>query len=156
MKVRDVMRQHPRIASPTQHLILASRTMQEVDCGVLPVVDDEGTLVGIVTDRDICLSLAKHDRTPDGIAVEEVMSDRVHTCGPEDTIASALATMQKNRVRRLPVLESSGRLLGLLSLDDIALEARELVGLEPHAPSFADVADTLRAINKHQVPSLIA
>jgi CBS domain-containing protein len=155
MLVRDAMRRYPRVASPTQNLILASQTMKTVDCGVLPVVDKDGKLVGIVTDRDVCLSLAKHDRTPERILVEDVMSVPVHASRPEETIAAALETMCTNSVRRLPVLDDSGDLVGLLSLDDIAIQAKELVGNEPNIPSFAEVADTLRAVNRHQVPSII-
>jgi CBS domain-containing protein len=155
MLVRDAMRKYPRIARPTQNLILASQTMKTVDCGVLPVVDQDGKLVGVVTDRDICLSLADHDRTPEKIVVEDVMSVPVHASRPDDTIAIALETMCTNSVRRLPVLDASGDLVGLLSLDDIAIEAKELVRSDASTPSFAQVADTLRAINKHQVPSII-
>jgi predicted transcriptional regulator len=82
---------------------------------------------GMITDRDICMACFTRNATPAGILVQDAMSRTLHSCNPESSIAEAEKTMRKQRVRRMPVVDRSGRLVGVLSLADIAREAgREL------------------------------
>lgn len=155
MRVSDIMKRHPRFVSPDQTLALAGALMAEVDCGVLPVLTDARISVGVVTDRDICLSLVATDCRPSDVTVAEVMSAEVFACRPDDDLATALATMRNQRVRRLPVLDRAGTLQGLLSLDDIAMTVRGQGSEASGSPDLADVARTLGAINEHRVPSLV-
>lgn len=153
MRVRDIMKRHPRVARLEENLAAAARLMAEVDCGVLPVLDDTEVVVGVITDRDICLALAANNPMPTEATVEQVMSSDVCNCGPDDSVDSALEKMRKRRVRRLPVVDAAGELLGLLSLDEVALEARELADEEFGRPSYAQIAETLMAINQPQLLS---
>jgi len=119
MKVQDVMRV-ARYTNPESSLATAGHTMAEVDCGVLPVVEGDGQVVGVITDRDICLSLANRDSQPSTVAVREAMSKTAYTCHPEHPIQEALRRMREHAVRRLPVIEN-GQVGGIVSLGDLAL-----------------------------------
>ncbi len=151
MRVSDVMRRHPRVVRREDTLASAGSTMATVDCGVLPVVDADDIVVGIVTDRDICLALTGSDRTASGMRVGDLAAERVLTTRPNDSIANALATMRRYRVRRLPVVDADGRIEGILSLDDVALEARELISNQVGRPGYAEIAETLAAVNSHHL-----
>lgn len=154
MKVERIMRREARFASPATDLASAGRLMAEVGCGVLPVIGDAGVVVGVVTDRDLCLALARLDRRPSEVTVSQVMSRDLHTCAVGDDLQRALATMATFRIRRLPVLAADGSLEGILSLDDVALHAHEQVAGELGDVLYADVARTLGAICEHPTPAL--
>jgi CBS domain-containing protein len=113
--------------------------MQEAKCGVLPIVDAEGKLTGIVTDRDLCLATAVRRRSATQVAVNEAMTRRVATCGPGDDLRTALHVMGAAGVRRLPVVDPEGHLRGLLSIDDVVMW-----GVQEGGVTDADVVDTLR------------
>jgi CBS domain-containing protein len=154
MKVEQVMRSEARHVSPAADLATAGRTMAEVGCGFLPVVDDSGRAVGVVTDRDLCLALVRSDRRPSEVAVSQAMSREIHACAVGDDLRRALATMGCFRVRRLPVLGADGTLHGVLSLDDVALAAHAEVLGGLGGTLFADVGRTLAAICEHPTPAL--
>jgi predicted transcriptional regulator len=116
------------------------------------VVGERGKVVGVITDRDICLALARSDQRPSEVTVETVMTSPVHTCHSDDELRRALVTMREERVRRLPVIGTTGELEGLLSLDDVVLRARALETEDFNGPFYVDVALTLKAINRHPVP----
>jgi CBS-domain-containing membrane protein len=96
--------------------------MKEKDIGPIPVVDDRNGkfLVGIVTDRDLALNIVANDEQPSKITVSQIMSENVVCCQPEDDIEDALELMQTHQVRRIPVIDSEGRLLGIISQGDVA------------------------------------
>jgi CBS domain-containing protein len=146
----EVMRRNPRVCDPHQTLADAGETMAGVDCGVLPVVGGRGQVIGVITDRDVCLALTTSDRRPSEVAVYEVMSGHVYTCRSDDDLRSALQTMREHHVRRLPVVDAEGVIEGILSLDDVVLHAR--AEQEFTGPFHGDVADTLKAINKREAP----
>jgi CBS domain-containing protein len=152
MQVRDVMRRDPYICSPGMSLAQAGRIMAEAHCGVLPVVGngEEERVVGVITDRDICLAVAKRDRPPSEIQVRQVMSGEVYGCAADDDLRDALRTMCERQVRRLPVVTSTGRLQGILALDDVIVVARPhpMEGFD--GPFYADIANTLRTICQKQ------
>ena len=122
MKVKDIMTVGSRTCTPDTTLAAAATLMWEGDCGVLPVLDD-GELVGIVTDRDMFIALGTRNARAAHVRVGAVATHAVSTCGPDDEVASALATMKQARVRRLPVVDAGGKLLGIISINDIALAA---------------------------------
>jgi CBS domain-containing protein len=137
----------PRTCSPETNLAAAAALMLDGDCGILPVVAD-GTLVGVVTDRDLYIALATRDRRASEIAVREVVQTPVPTCGPDDEIEAALETMKLHRVRRLPVEGFGGTIMGIVSMNDIVLVAG------PRKPvRDADVVSTLQTICAHHHPS---
>lgn len=122
MKVKDIMTVGPRSCTPDTTLAAAATLMWEGDCGVLPVLD-EGELVGIVTDRDMFIALGTRNTRAVHVRVGAVATHPVSTCGPDDEVGSALATMKLARVRRLPVVDAEGKLLGVISINDIVLAA---------------------------------
>lgn len=152
MKVRDIMKRDPCVSAPGNDLAKAGMQMAEADCGFLPVIGEEERVVGVITDRDVCLALARRDRRPSEVQVRLVMSGEVYTCRADDDIRRALRTMRERRVRRLPVVDDEGRLHGVLSLDDVVLEAQAIETEAFHGPLYADIAQTLKAINFHRTP----
>jgi CBS domain-containing protein len=152
MQVRDVMRRNPRFTRPGASLAEAGRLMEKVGCGVLPVVGEgeEERVVGVITDRDVCLAVAARDRRPSEVTVREVISGELHSCHPGDSLRDALVAMSDCRVRRLPVVEHGGRLVGILSLDDVAVAAHGRGAGEAEEPTDAEVVATLRAVADRQ------
>jgi len=151
MKVKDVMTVDPAAIWITDSLAHAAKSMWENDCGILPVIKDARKVVGVITDRDICMATAVRDRPESTISVEEAMSRKVFSVKPDADVHAALQLMQEHRVRRLPVLNKEGELNGMLSMNDIVLKAQETNGKLP-ALTFHDVVRTYKAICEHPVP----
>lgn len=155
MKVKDVMTGGPKACAPRANLAEAAALMWENDCGILPVVADGGQVVGMITDRDICFGAATQNRAPSEIAVGDVITGKVYACGPEDDIHEALKTMRQERVRRLPVVGEDETLLGILSMNDVALRAEGGGGRKSEL-SYADVVETYKAICAHSLVPQVA
>lgn len=140
--VRSVMTTYGRTCSPDDSLTCAAHLMWEFNCGAVPVISNE-RVVGVVTDRDICMATYIQGKPPEALKVESAMSKNLFSCAPDDSIGAALATMAANRVRRLPVVSPDGGLVGIVALADIARWARSLAN-----PAVdAALADTLAAIS---------
>ena len=154
MRVLDIMRREVMVCTPESTLASAGRHMAEADCGVLPVVDEASRVVGMLTDRDVCITLALRDRRPSEVTVRQAMSGDVYSCRVGDDIREALATMRQRRVRRLPVVDADRHLAGILSLDDVVLEARPFEGPGFTGPVYGDIAETLKAICAQPVPAV--
>jgi CBS domain-containing protein len=118
MKVQDAMTRNVATCNQGDALNRAAQLMWECDCGGIPVLDDKGTVSGIITDRDVCMASYTRGLPLHDIRVRDAMSTVVHACGPEDSIESALALMKQNKIRRLPVTDG-GRAVGMLSLSDV-------------------------------------
>jgi CBS domain-containing protein len=152
MKVKDIMTKDVSICNPDTTVAEAAHLMWEADCGILPVVDD-GELVGVVTDRDMYIALATRDARAHHLRVGAVATRTVVTCTPEDDIHVALDLMKQARVRRLPVVGFGNTVLGIVSMNDIALAAG------PDKPlASEDVLETLQAVcgHHHPAPHVIA
>ena len=120
MKVRDVMTTNVRTCFTSDSLAAAAQLMWDHDCGCVPVLNEDGQVIGMLTDRDICMA-AFFQAVPIGeIKVSAVMSRRLFDCTGDEDLSAAEGIMRKRKVRRLPVLNRDGRLVGLLSLSDIA------------------------------------
>jgi CBS domain-containing protein len=139
MKVRDVMTRELRRCTPEDDLGRAAIQMWQGDCGILPVMWG-GRVVGVVTDRDICMGLALKNCHPSERSVREVMSREVYSCVPDDDLADALETMADRRVRRLPVLDGE-ELVGMVSMNDIVVQTEG----RSHPPT-REILAALRAI----------
>jgi CBS domain-containing protein len=148
MKVQDLMTSDVKTCRPDTNLAEAVKDMWERDCGALPVVNDEGRVTGMITDRDICIAVATRGRSADRIAVREVAGKHVYTCRPDDDVAIALHTMKAQKVRRLPVVDDDGHMRGMLSLNDIVTHAG--------AAAPTDVVGTLASICEHRRSIAIA
>jgi CBS domain-containing protein len=152
MKVKDIMTVNAKACVPTNSLADAARLMWDNDCGILPVVVEGGKLVGLITDRDICMAAATKGRNLSNIAVEDVISGNVFACKPEDEIKGALSTMRENKVRRLPVVAVDGKLQGVLSMNDVVLKAEETKDKKTPELSYGDVVNTYKSICQHRLP----
>ena len=152
MKVRDIMSESPKYCGPDTNLAAATEIMWANDCGALPVVDSEGKVLGMLTDRDICIALGTKAWVASETSVSEITPWRVVACAPEDDIQVAIGTMQTEKVRRLPVVSPAGTLLGILSLNDLALHAKQATEQRISALSYEDVVETLKAICEHRIP----
>ncbi|PWT92599.1 MAG: CBS domain-containing protein [Blastocatellia bacterium] len=152
MKVKELMTRNPAACTLTNTLADAAGLMWQHDCGVLPVVAEGGKVVGLITDRDICMGAMLNARQLAHIAVEDVASDKVFTCCSEDDVQVALNKMRENKIRRLPVVGVDGLLEGLLSMNDIVLRAQEIKGKKEVQVTFADVVNTYKAICEHPLP----
>ncbi len=124
MHVHELMTHTPGVCTTTDHLSRAAQVMWDRDCGSVPVLDGAGKLIGIVTDRDVCMAAYTQGRALHDIPVADVMSKVVYTIGPDATYDDALEALQRHAVRRLPVTDADGILLGMLSLADFARAAR--------------------------------
>jgi CBS domain-containing protein len=133
---------------PQTNLADAAMRMWRGDCGILPVLANGQKVVGVITDRDICMATATKHRDPANIRVKEVISGKVHACSPDTEIHEALKIMQQKQVRRLPIISAEdGRLAGILSMNDVALRAQGGTKAELSAD---DVEQTLRSICTHR------
>jgi CBS domain-containing protein len=147
MKIKDIMTREPATCSPTTNLATAAKVMLDADCGILPVVDDNAKLVGIVTDRDMYIALATRNRLASEVNVGEVARREVFTCRPDDDVETALEAMRRHRVRRLPVEGFGGSVSGIVSMNDIVLSAGPRKPVRNEA-----VVETLQAICAHHHP----
>src|SRR5258705_1706651 len=149
MKVEDVMTEDVQFCTPETNLATAAMQMWDHDCGTLPVVSEDGTAMGMITDRDICIAAATRHRDIAEIRVGELASGALHSCTPNTRLDEALKIFQQARVRRLPVLNNDGKLEGILSLNDIVLLGRKEFEKKIPGISYADVVNNLRAIGAH-------
>jgi CBS domain-containing protein len=147
MKVREVMTKQATFCYPDTSLSGAAELMWNGKCGFLPVRGEGGNIIGVITDRDISIALGTRNRRPSEVLVKDVMPGRLFTCTADDSVACALTTMRIEGLRRLPVVDREGALMGVLSIDDLVLKAREnAIGKDV---SYKDVEDTYKAINGH-------
>ena len=144
MKVRDVMVKDVKFCSPKLNLAAAAEILWKQGCGSLPVVEN-GRVLGIVTDRDICIALGTRNAKAAETLIKDVTLPKLFYCAPEDDIHAALRTMSAQKIRRLPVIDGKGILQGILCLDDIVLFAEEKAG----ELTYLDVVETLKAICEH-------
>jgi len=126
MKVSECMSREVTIASPKQTIAEAARLMAECDSGVLPVGEND-RLVGVITDRDIAIRAVAQKRGPE-TPVRDIMSKEVLYCYEDDDVEDCAGNMGDQQVRRLPVLNRDKRLVGIVSLGDIAKKAEEEAG----------------------------
>lgn len=152
MKVNELMTTSPTACTLTNNLAEAAGMMWQNDCGILPVVAEGGKVVGLITDRDICMSAAMTGRQLEHIAVEDVTSGKVIACRPDDDVRTALKTMGESKIRRLPVVAADGTLEGIVSMNDIVLKAEDSREKKTPAVSYVDVVNTYKSISQHPLP----
>jgi len=143
MKVRDVMTKTPASCSPNTNLAVVVETLWNHNCGVLPIVDSDGKLLGVITDRDICVALGTRNQVASEIAASDLSSGKLVIGKPDDDLRTALLTMAEAKVRRLPVVDAQGRLAGIVSITDIL---RTSTGRNGEL-SAEDVVKTLKQIS---------
>ena len=153
MKVKEVMTPDAKAIWLTESLADAAKLMWENDCGILPIIKDGRKVIGMITDRDICMATAMRDSNPSSISVEEVMTGEVYAVSSEDELDKALQAMQEHRIRRLPVINAEGELEGILSMNDVVLNATAADEPAPDSIGYADVITTYQAICQRPVPA---
>ena len=119
MKIADLMTRDVQTCTIHDSLNAAARIMWDHDCGCAPVVDMHGKLVGIVTDRDICMASYTQGVPLSAIPVERVMSPKVISCTRTDDLDTAHRLMRTHEIHRIPVVDTRGRPIGILSLSDV-------------------------------------
>jgi predicted transcriptional regulator len=119
MKVKEIMTQSAVCCGMEKNVGEAVELMWVRNCGMLPVIGSNQKLVGVVTDRDICIAIGTRNRLAGELSVGEIATKKVFTCKPDDEIHEALQTMADKKVRRLPVVSEEGVPQGILSMDDI-------------------------------------
>jgi len=117
--VSEVMTRGVRALGPRDTVVAAAQAMDELNVGAIPVCEGD-TLLGMVTDRDIVVRAVAQDIDARAVTLAEVMSRPVRTVGEDEDVEEALATMSEHQIRRIPVADGQGRLVGMLSLGDIA------------------------------------
>lgn len=147
MKVQDVMTSDVKSCDWEADLARVASLMWENDCGIIPIVGEGDRVAGVITDRDICIAVSTKLKLASEIHVHEVVTPGVETCRPEEDLREALKKMAAEQVRRLPVVNPDGKLVGVLSLNDVALHAAARKGRKG-AVTLEDVARTLQSICK--------
>jgi CBS domain-containing protein len=119
-RVQDAMTRTVATCQAGDMLNRAAQLMWEADCGAVPVVDDGNKLIGMITDRDICMAAYTKGLPLGELPVTGTMSTQLHSCRPSDSLRSVMDTMTKFQVRRVPVVDEEGRVVGIVSLADVA------------------------------------
>ena len=122
--VRELMTSNPCSIDSDKSVAYAAKMMRDEDVGIAPIVEGN-RLVGVLTDRDIAVRVVAEERDPNEVKVEEVASRDLVTLDPEEDLDEALRLMARHQVRRLPVVEEDGRLVGVVAQADVAKEADE-------------------------------
>lgn len=155
MKIEQLMTKAVSTCRPDETLDAAAHRMWQADCGCLPVTeaDGSGRVLGMLSDRDICMAAHFRGRSLHEIRVGDAMAREVRACNPGDSLAEAEAIMCEARVRRLPVVDSAEQLLGIISLADLAREAaRERGAKKRKQVSETEIGGTLAAICEPRPP----
>lgn len=119
MTVQEMMTRSAACCFADDNLNAAARLMWEHDCGAIPVIDGDRRVIGMITDRDICMAAYTRGAPIADIPVSEVMSRQAFVCRPGDSVERAEQGMRDHQVRRLPVVDDTGRMVGILSMSDL-------------------------------------
>jgi len=147
MRVEELMSHPATTCHVNDPLSVAAQLMWDHDCGALPVVNDEGKLTGMITDRDICMAAYTRGCSLDAILVNRAMATHVIAVRGEQMLAEVEELMAKNQLRRLPVVDDVGTPIGVISLNDLATESVQPDSEMKHG--LAKIAHTLAAICAH-------
>lgn len=153
MAVKDFMTSNVKSCNADTDLSTVAKMMWDGDCGAIPVVNDSQNVIGMITDRDICIAAGTRATSPSNIRVRDVMSGDVYACAPDDDVQTALKTMREQRIRRLPVLDRQERMAGIISMNDLVIGAECRKGADVPGEEFLN---TLKAICAHTGPTVSA
>ena len=121
MKVKEIMTTSPACCLPSDSSARAAHIMRDMDAGIVPVIEDEieRKVIGVVTDRDLCLGVVAEAKDPEQVQVRDCMGRAVVSCTEDEDAEKALDMMRDNQVRRIPVVDRKGRIQGIVSLADV-------------------------------------
>ena len=117
--IRDLMTKNPSTIEPDKSVADAAKLMRDEDAGIVPIVEGQ-KLAGTITDRDIAIRVVAESKDPQSSTVRDVMTSRLVTVDPDQDLDEALRLMAEHQVRRLPVVEEDGKLIGIVAQADIA------------------------------------
>ena len=121
MKIKHVMTKDPSCCLPSESAQHAAGIMRDERAGIVPVIDNEQSrrIVGVVTDRDLCINVVAEGRDPREVPVEQCMTTKVVTCSSEDALERVTELMRENQIRRVPVVNDARELIGIVALADV-------------------------------------
>ena len=134
---RDVMTENPACCTPETPLDEVAKLMREYDCGEIPVIDPAEQPIGVVTDRDIVCRVVAEGKNPSAYTAEGCMSQPVVTVPLDAPVADVLSTMEKHRIRRVPVVDEAGACAGIIAQADLAWAER-----------LSDVGELVREVSR--------
>ncbi len=148
MRVEELMTAEPYVCRTDDSLQAAAQLMWDKDCGCLPVVDGEGQLAGVITDRDICMGAFTQRRALDRARVVDSMQPRVRACGPQDSAQDVLELLAEHKIRRVPVIDSTRHVVGIITLGDLgrAAAARKPGARSAKGPKADEVVALFAAV----------
>jgi CBS domain-containing protein len=123
LRVHELMTRRIASVHPATPVERAARLMEECDCGALPVIGDNGVLVGMITDRDIAVRIVARGRDARQAIVADCMTERVFACYANESVAECMRQMAHHQVRRMPIVDEHGRLVGIIAQGDLARHA---------------------------------
>lgn len=148
MRARDLMTSPATTVHVNDALNVAAQRMWDHDCGALVVVNDEGKLTGVITDRDICMAALTQGRSLDNLLVNIAMAKHVVSASTDATIGEVEQLMASHQIRRIPVVDAAHQPVGMISLNDLAIASTQP---DKRLRQGADkVVDTLAAICRHR------
>lgn len=138
MQVRDIMTKKVITANTNDTVLHVAKLMTQYNIGSVPIIESGEKVIGMITDRDIVIAMAKYNRDPQNTLAENVMTSEVYGVKPDADLSQALALMKKKQIRRLPVLEND-QLVGMISIGDVAIHSNN---------ADMEVGDALTEISK--------
>ena len=150
MRVNELMSAPAVTCGMDDNLSCAAQLMWDHDCGALPVVGGDGRIIGVVTDRDVCMAAWTQGRSLHAIPVATAMSKQVFSCRAGETIDAVRRIMREKRIRRIPIVDEADRPVGVLSMNDLARQSARSGSAE------RDLAQTLAAICQPRTELLAA
>ena len=126
-KCEEVMTKNPVCCLPEDNVIKVAEMMKRTNIGSIPVIENEQTrkLVGIVTDRDLAMKIVAEGRDAKSTKVETVMTHKVIACRPDDDVQKALEAMSEHQLRRIPIVDSNNKILGIIAQADVAVRVNQ-------------------------------
>ena len=140
MKINECMCQDVCFVKPDCNVYDAARIMNENHVGCIPVCDDQKYLVGVITDRDIVLRSVACDKNAKQTPVSEIMTTNVCTCGCEEDVSIAQNAMAQNQIRRIPVVDDQNKMVGILTLGDLAHNGKQ-IGQQDFSTTMENICD---------------
>jgi CBS domain-containing protein len=130
MRVKHIMTKDPTSCVASDTAQKAASIMRDEDAGIVPVIENEQSqkVIGVVTDRDLCMNVVAEGRDPRTVRAEECMTTAVVTCSPNDSVEKATELMKENQIRRVPVVDEGRKLLGIVSMADLVARAELKTG----------------------------
>ena len=140
MRVKNVMTKDPKFCEPSDTAQHAASLMRDEHAGIMPVVESAQSLriIGVVTDRDLCMNVVAEGRDPRSVPVEECMTTKVVTCTSNDSVDRVTELMRENQIRRVPVVNEQHELLGIVALADV---------VERATPKATQTHETLKKVS---------